>query len=720
MISKPSPLPKRLLPGLTVAPLLVILLMLTSLALHLANLDALGNANAYYTAAVKSMLQSWHNFFYVAAEPGGSVTVDKPPLGLWIEAAFAFVLGVSGFTVSLPNILAGVFSIPLLYTMVKKYMGALAGLLAALVMTFTPIFVATNRNNTMDGLLVFFLLLAAWAFIRATETGKARWVMLGAFIVGLGFNIKMLQAFLPLPAFYILYFFGSKEGWLRKIINLGLATLLLVIVSLSWAVAVDLVPADQRPFIGSSGDNTVMGLILGHNGTERLFGGFGNRAATAPSDGNQPNQNPASGQNTPGGFNGPQPDNTPFNPPSGNPPQQAFDACTGQTLGESCTFDLPRQTITGSCISAPNQTQLVCAPQGQTTQQLLPPNGPDGGPNDNGPSAPNDGGGTPFSQETGSPGIFRFFVAPLSKQMSWLLPFALLSLLALAFAGKVRFPLESGAHKGLLLWGGWLMTCLVFLSAVSGIFHAYYTIMLAPALGAVVGMGVAQLWRWGQEHVWAGIVFGAATLATLIFQALALTQYGVGNGTLLIPGILFVTGLILFPKMRRTAYITLCAAMLVIPIYWTAQTVFNPANNALPTAYKGPTADPRTRPNGPANGNDYALLTYLEASTASMKYLVAVPSSQVGATMVIATGRPVLYMGGFSGGDAVVSADDLAALVANGDLRFVYYGGGGNPNGIANWLQTSCTVVPEFTRMGQQGGQNGPGNQTLTLYDCAP
>src|SRR4030067_2053960 len=137
--------------------------------------------------------------------------------------------------------------------MVRKYMGELAGLVAALVMALTPVFVATNRNNTMDGLLVFFLLLAAWAFIQATETGKARWLMLGAFIVGLGFNIKMLQAFLPLPAFYALYFLGSREGWMRKVFKLGAASLLLIAVSLSWAVIVDLTPADQRPYIGSSG-----------------------------------------------------------------------------------------------------------------------------------------------------------------------------------------------------------------------------------------------------------------------------------------------------------------------------------------------------------------------------------------------------------------------------------------------------------------------------------
>ncbi|NUM44564.1 MAG: glycosyltransferase family 39 protein [Anaerolineales bacterium] len=717
MTPQPSPL-KRL------APALVVLLMLASLALHLTHLDALGDANAYYTAAVKSMLQSWHNFFFVAAEPGGSVTVDKPPLGLWIEAAFAFVLGVSGFSVSLPNILAGVFSIPLLYAMVKKHMGELAGLIAGLVMTVTPIFVATNRNNTMDGLLVFFLLLAAWAFVRATETGRGRWVMLGALIVGLGFNIKMLQAFLPLPAFYALYFFGSKEGWMRKIVNLGLATVLLAVVSLSWAVAVDLTPADQRPYIGSSGDNTVMGLITGHNGGSRLFGGGGNPNGGAPANGTNPNGNlPPTGLDNP-------PDNVPGNMPAqgnlpGNPPRQAVDACTGQTLGAACSFDLPNQTITGTCITPPQLDQLVCAPEGRNTQ---PPGALNGAAGQDGTApGPQNGPGGRISQETGAPGVFRFFTAPLSKQMSWMLPFALVSLLGLAFAGRVRLPLDLGAHKALVLWGGWLGTCLVFFSAISGIFHAYYAIMLAPALGAVVGIGFAHLWA--QKQAWASILLGIGALLTLAFQAFALTQYGAGNGTMIVSAALFVLGLILLApaKTRVWAYASLFAAMLVIPTYWTTLTVINNPNGSLPTAFEGgagtdQTPDPRTRPaNVPSNGGaNSELLTYLEANTVDVEYLAAVPSAQTGAPMVIATGRPVLYMGGFGGQDQVVTADDLAAMVANGELRFVLYGGDrGNQEDIQNWLDGACSAVEGITATGQQN-PNGPGNQGLMLYDCAP
>src|SRR5258705_5365420 len=192
--SQPSFLKKNIVRVVTIATILIIAIMVLALALHMYNIRSIGDANAYYTAAVESMLKSWSNFFFVAAEPGGSVTVDKPPLGLWIEAIFGFFFGVNGITLSLPNIIAGVFEIPILYLLIKKYMGELAGVLAALVMSLTPNVIATHRNNTMDGMLVFTLLLAAWAFIKAVELGRLRWVLIGGFIIGIGFNIKMAEA----------------------------------------------------------------------------------------------------------------------------------------------------------------------------------------------------------------------------------------------------------------------------------------------------------------------------------------------------------------------------------------------------------------------------------------------------------------------------------------------------------------------------------------------
>ncbi|MBN1450975.1 MAG: glycosyltransferase family 39 protein [Anaerolineales bacterium] len=684
--SAPSFLTRKIALGITPAHILVVGIMLLSLILHLSNLDAIGDGNTYYTAAVKSMLQSWHNFFFVAAEPSGSVTVDKPPLGLWIEAAFAFVLGVEGWTVSLPNILAGVFSVPLLYHLVKMYMGAVAGLVAALVLVVTPVAIATDRNNTMDGMLVFTLLLAAWAFIAATETGKAGWLFLGAFIVGLGFNIKMLQAFLPLPAFYALYFFGSKTRWFRKVFNLGVATAILVMVSLSWAVAVDLTPADQRPYIGSSENNTVMELIVGHNGLSRIFGSGGNRGQGGAAPARQiPGNNP-DGSN----FQPPVQGFRPQNPPNGQPLSGVHQGTPASALGDG-----------------PN-----ASPDGP----------PDGGNN----------GGMPFSRETGSPGLARFFVAPLSKQMSWLLPFALVGVVLVAFAARVCLPLAS-EHKALMLWGGWLLTCLVFFSAVEGIFHAYYAIMLAPALGAVVGGGFGQLWWWppaGMIQVhrrWVDALLVVAAIITVAFQIFTAAQYGEMPAWIYIPVVLLMVaaGFFLLPSLRRVGYVTVLAALLTVPLIWTALTVFDAAPEVnLPTAFDGAQQTaPRPVPklNEP-NTADEDLLAFLQANTRDTEYMLAVPSSQVGSPLVLATGRPVLYMGGFNGGDPVIDAAGLAELVARGELRYVLYGAGRNDKqDIGNWLATSCTVVPEFSRENgrpAQGQQRPGNNQPIVLYQC--
>ncbi len=706
---QPSTLGKKILPGVTIGALIVAAIMVASFALHMLNIDSIGYANEYYTAAVKSMLQSWSNFFFVAAEPGGSVTVDKPPLGLWIEAIFAYFLGVSGFSVSLPNILAGVFGIGLLYSMVKKYMGELAGVTAAFVMAITPVFIATNRNNTMDGMLVFTLLLAAWAFIKATEEGKLRWVLLGAFIVGLGFNIKMLQAFLPLPAFYALYFFGSKEGWLKKILNLGIATVLLVAVSLSWAVVVDLVPAEHRPYIGSSDDNTVMGLIFGHNGVSRLEsnGGGGN----TPPSGTQPNQPRNDGA-------------TPQQGQTQGPPPAALEACADQTQGASCSFTTRNgNTIDGSCITPPNQSALACAPQGMIPQNGQAPNGqvPAGGPN-------GQNGGTPFSNETGSPGVLRFFSSPLSKQMSWLLPFALISVLLALFGSKIKLPIESGVHKALILWGGWLLTCVVFFSMVSGIFHAYYAIMLAPALGAMVGVGFAQLYTWGKNSNWAITGLILAVAVTLGFQIFAVTQYNGFAWWMLGTGILLGLGIMLMSMARRAAYALILSAAMVIPLYWSVMTVTSGLNNNLPTAYEGGQnrsgqdgflASPAQNQNGGERPVNTELLDYLQANTQDVEYLMAVPSSQQGSQYVIETGRPVLYMGGFGGQDEVVTVDDLKEMVANGELRYILYGGDrGNKQDIVDWLSTSCAVVNDYRSVNAVQGQQGPRDQTMTLYSC--
>ncbi len=238
--------------------------------------------NEYYAATVKSMMMSWHNFFFAAFEPGGSISVDKPPFGFWIACISASIFGLNGFALAFPNALAGVLGIPLLFSMVRKPFGDLAGLTTALALAISPIAIATERNNTQDGLLVFLLLLAARAEMNAIENGKFRYLLLAFALVGLGFNIKMLQAYMVLPALAAVYYFCSRHGLSKKIIHLGISLLFLLSISLSWALIVDSFPAGSRPFIGSSIDNSEMELIAGHNGIKRLFGNAASIQLIAP------------------------------------------------------------------------------------------------------------------------------------------------------------------------------------------------------------------------------------------------------------------------------------------------------------------------------------------------------------------------------------------------------------------------------------------------------
>ena len=686
------PLAWRVTPSAIVLGAIVLL----SLGLHLYNIQSIGDSNTYYTAAVKSMLQSWHNFFFVSAEPGGSVSVDKPPLGLWIETAFAAVLGVSGFSVVLPNILAGVLSVLLLYHLVKRHFGVGAGLIAALVLTVTPVSLAADRNNTIDSMLILSMLLAAWAFIKATESNSLRYLFLGAFLVGLGFNIKMLQAFLPLPAFYAYYLFGSKTEWKRKVLNLGLASLLLAVVSLAWMVAVDLTPADQRPYVGGSAGNSEMELAFGYNGLNRLVGL--SRSAAQPGNtqnimSNIPDGN-GIGADDGAGF-------PPPNPGGGFPPPT-----TGMNQGSG--FQPPQPPLGG-----------------------MP------------------GGGGPGMQDIGEKSALRFFKTPMAKEMSWLLPFALISIFLAAFSGKIHLPLVSEQHKSLVLWGGWLLTCLVFFSA-AGFFHNYYLATLSPALAAMVGIGFASFTKLMEHKRWL-VVLGLCTsaAATLAFQLYLVSQMGLNGIWVWLASSPFIlaaaTFLVVFVRIRnqvvwekkqvilfRLANILVLLSMVVIPAVWSVRTVVSGTSNMLPAAFSGDNSVNGHFPDGgrnapPGPGNNFGVvnestLTYLQENTKDIKYLLAVPSANMGDELVLKTGRPVLFMGGFNGSDIVVDSSDLAKLVADGDLRYVLYGGmqpgpSGTNTDVSDWLKSSCQVVSGTE---QSTGKNPAmrGESGSLLYQC--
>jgi 4-amino-4-deoxy-L-arabinose transferase-like glycosyltransferase len=257
-------------------------LLLTAL-LYVWGLDRNGWANTYYSAAVLAGTRSWKAFFYGALDAGSFITVDKPPASIWLMALSSRIFGFSRWSVLLPEALLGVATVGLVLSAVRRAAGPLAGLVAAVVMALTPVAVMMFRFNDPDALLTFLMVAAAWAVLRAVATGRTRWLLLSAAVLGLAFDTKYLQAFVVLPALVVAYCLFAPGGWGRRVVRLlGAAGVLLV--SAGWWVAIiSLVPASARPYIGGSTDNSVLDLVFGYDGLSRITGALGAARGTARS-----------------------------------------------------------------------------------------------------------------------------------------------------------------------------------------------------------------------------------------------------------------------------------------------------------------------------------------------------------------------------------------------------------------------------------------------------
>ena len=265
--------------------------------LNLYKLNNEGFGNTYYAAGVKSMLTSWHNFFFVSFDPSGFVSLDKPPIGFWIQALSAKLLGFSGWSVIFPQALAGILSVYILYVIVAKTSGAKAGKLAALFMAVSPIAVATSRNNTIDSLLVLIVLLATLALLKAIETASLSWWLVSMALIGVGFNIKMAQALFVVPGCLFIIFYKGSGSLKKRILHMFLGGMVLVLFACVWMAIVDLTPPSQRPYVGGSQTNSTFNLALSYNGLTRLIGlpqieppSLTNSAPNQPNDGILPDE----------------------------------------------------------------------------------------------------------------------------------------------------------------------------------------------------------------------------------------------------------------------------------------------------------------------------------------------------------------------------------------------------------------------------------------------
>ncbi|MFV4881915.1 MULTISPECIES: glycosyltransferase family 39 protein [Bacillus amyloliquefaciens group] len=698
-----------------------ILILLASAFLNMYNIWNDDTVNPYYTAAVTSMLQSFHNFFYASFDAAGFITVDKPPVTYQIQTISALIFGMHGWSVILPQALAGVGSVLFMYLLIKPTFGKTAARIASFVMACTPIAVAVARTNNVDALLVFFLLFATWLLFKAIRKGRLIWLLAAFFVVGAGFNTKMLQAYMILPAFLLFYMIAANTTIKKKIISLVSALAVLAAVSLSWPLIVDNIPASKRPYVGSSQTNSVLELAFGYNGIQRL-----------------------TGQSSGGGQGGP--DGNALKEMSSSGGSSQMQKPPGQSSSSSSASGNKPQN--GSMTAPPSNGKMPSGGQGG------PPSGGDG-PGGGGKS----GAGTGSKMQsgsgmfgTGTPGPLRLFQTELSDQISWLLPFAIFGMAGLLIAGARERRRLSAEQKETIFWAAWLVPIAGFFS-VAEFFHHYYLIMLAPPIAALVGAGwVALVHLYRKQAGWKTWLLPAAILVTTGFELFILRNYNdqIGAGWSIGAGVLgAVAAIALFVFKQRqkplSYYVSLAAllVLMVMPIYWASTPLLYGGNSSLPE-----TGPQLASTSGKGMGMDNAsvntkLINYLEKHNAGADYLFAATDSNTAAPYIIKTKKAVMAIGGFSGSDPAITLTQFKKLVKEGKVKYFLTSGmgkGGN-NDIVQWVEKNGKKVssdkwqsstdqktknsdPADTKSSKATGKNsrmsgGPGgmNQSASLYE---
>ena len=657
-------------------PALALLLAGTAAA-YLWNLAASGWANSFYAAAVQAGTQSWTAFFFGSLDSGNAITVDKPPASLWVMELSGRIFGFSSWSMLAPQALMAVASVALLWAAVRRVAGPGAGLLAGLVLALTPVAALMFRFNNPDALLVLLMVAAAYCTTRAIEKAGTRWLLLAGLLLGLGFLTKMLQAFLVLPGLAVAYYWAAPTTAWRRIRQLVAAGVALVVGAGWWLLAVALWPVGSRPYIGGSTDNTPLELAFGYNGLGRIFGGAGNGGA-------------------------------------------------GRTAADAGGGGLPGGTAGAEAA------------------------GYGGGmPGGGGP------GGGMFGGETG---LSRLFSTAFGTQVSWLLPAALILLVTTLHLTR-RAPRTDRVRAGLLVWGGWtLVTALVF-SFMSGTIHPYYSVALAPGIAALVAIGGREAWR--ARGTWLGRGTLAVTSAVTAVWAFVMLGWSPTFlpwlcWVVLAVGLIAALGLLVPAGRRRWAAVAAGAAVLAglaAPTAYAAETIGTAHTGSIPSAgpavagatgfgggpggarfdgeargdgtgqdgAPGGTAMGGTAPGGSATtpggrgqgtpsfagggaggpgeeATDTALVDLLR-NAGDARWAAATAGSQGAASMELASGTPVMAMGGFTGSDPYPTLQQFQAYVDAGDIRYFVAGGGmgggggrgGASSAITVWVQQNYT-----------------------------
>jgi 4-amino-4-deoxy-L-arabinose transferase-like glycosyltransferase len=700
-----------------------------SAVLNTYRLSQNGYSNIFYSAGVKSMLRSLHNFVFVSFDPAGLISVDKPPLGLWAQAASAKLFGFSPLSLLLPEAIFGVLTVAVLYVVLVRRVGTAAAFASAFALAVFPSFVAVSRDNGVDPLLILLMTLAAAAGLRAAETGRWRWLMTSAVLVGLAFNVKTLAAYLVLPGIAAAFALCAPRPPLDRALKLVVAAIVTVLVSFAWIAFVELVPAGKRPYAGSSTNNTQLGLTFQYNGFGRVEGQVG-----GPHD-----VHVRAGARVPPVHHHHSPRELPGAGSPGAPPPAG-------TRGAAA---LP------SVASGHNPTFLA---NGRYRNPI------------------------PFGSR---PSPVRLWGKGLGDQDGWTIPFALFGTIALgviAVARSRRRRLGSGgdsdrpadasatggpdfARRGsltalTLVWGGWFLVEALVLSASKGIVHPYYASALAPATGAMAGVGaVAIVWlrtrarsqppagnasvdgyepepagatlpgqdggsrtreRPGSLVLWGLALAALAILGTLGVQIVLLhrEQYLLWLIPVLIAGCGLALGLLAAVRaLTGSAMAVAFSLLLIAPTAYATTTWLAPVEGTFPAA--GPKSAAGAGGFGVSPKTiaiDRALARYVLAHRPGSRWALLTVASDQAAPLIL-MGLDAGALGGYSGTDPAVDGPKLAGMVRRGEARYVLLGGEYSTRGGNKATDAVLRACKQLTA--QQWHSPDPYPNGLTLFDCA-
>jgi 4-amino-4-deoxy-L-arabinose transferase-like glycosyltransferase len=653
---------------LALAPVLAL-----SAVLNVNHLAQNGYANIFYSAGVKSMLRSLHNFAFVSFDPGGLVMVDKPPLGLWLQVASAKVFGFSPLSLLLPEAIVSVVTVALLYYVLLRRFGWLAALAGALALAVFPSFVAVSRDNGVDPLLILLLLLSCAAGLWAVESGRWRALLCSAVFIGLAFNTKTLAAIVVVPGIALAYALCAPGSLARRLSQLAVAGVLMIAVSFSWIAFVELTPASKRPFVGGSTDNTELSLTFGYNGFGRVEGQEGG------------------------------PGRVPVKPGAIVHTQPLAPAARG-------SGHLPRAGATGhGKHAARRRSARAKKPRAvaviNNTQKIIP-----------------------FGGVTGP---LRLFDANLGDQGSWFLPFALGGVVALvcwlllgarstaALAQRRRDP----RLAALLVLGGWFIVETLLLSFSKGIVHPYYISALGPGTAAMAGVGVVAFARLaaGPLSDWRRLLAPVAIAATVAAQIVLLHREHYMHWfvpVLLVGGLLAMTALLLLRRSTLLLSALTLALLLIAPAAYSTTTWHAPVEGTFPAAgphhARGRGGVELPRKDIP---RERLLAHYVLTHGAGTRWALLFDASNSAAPQIL-MGGSAGAIAGYSGTDPAVNGRQLAGFVARHEARYVVIGGefdtrGGNRATAATI--SACRELPADT-------WQGPVPLFLhsyVLFDCA-